>query len=641
MLVSTHLLWALLLAGTLVAQSPRQDSLRAVAADGGMADSLRMRAMDRLAWSYMYSEPDSARMWAERELALARERKARAPEGDALNTLGTVSLVRSRFDEALLHYEAALAIREELDDLRGIASTLGNIGLVHKQRGDLSRALEYQLKGLTIEERRGNPAGQASSLNNIGNIHISLGDHQRALEHHRRALDIYERLNDSSAMGRSLGNVGLALYRLGNWDDALDHQWRSLAIRRALDDKRGMAIALFNIAKVQEDQGDRAAALRHHTEAMELERQLGNRQGEAQSLVAIADLHLIMGRATQARSEAEQAVAIARDIGDRETLKGAEHVLYRLHRAAGRMGEALRHYERFVQLRDSTMGEEKRQEIARQETRYEYEKKIFADSLSNAAEQQVKDLRIAEQQANIRTQRYGLIAIGVGLVLLAALAWSIRRGKRLSDELLLNILPAETAAELKSRGSSEARLFDEVTVLFTDFKGFTEISERMPPKDLVAMIDECFRAFDDIVGRHAVEKIKTIGDAYMAVGGLPTPSATHARDVVRAALAIRDWMVDFQQRREALGLLAPAIRIGVHTGPVVAGIVGVKKFQYDIWGDTVNTASRMESNGETGQVNISEATCDALRGAYRCRDRGHVRVKGKGELRMFVVEGAA
>ena len=206
--------------------------------------------------------------------------------------------------------------------------------------------------------------------------------------------------------------------------------------------------------------------------------------------------------------------------------------------------------------------------------------------------------------------------------------------KRRSDDLLHNILPAETADELKRRGRAEARQYDRVTVLFTDFEGFTELAATLSPADLVRELDECFNAFDVIVAKHGVEKIKTIGDAYMAVGGLPVPNSTHPDDVVQAALEMRDFIRDRRRR----GGPYLGMRIGVHTGPVVAGIVGKKKFQYDVWGDTVNTASRMESSGAAGQVNISQATHDFLGNRFRFVPRGELEAKGKGRLAMFFVD---
>jgi len=214
----------------------------------------------------------------------------------------------------------------------------------------------------------------------------------------------------------------------------------------------------------------------------------------------------------------------------------------------------------------------------------------------------------------------------------------LRAEKKKSDDLLLNILPEEVAEELKAKGSADAQLIDEVTVLFTDFKGFTQLSEKLSPRELVAEINDCFSAFDYIMQKHKIEKIKTIGDAYMAAGGLPTPNQTHAKDVVNAALDIQEYMRNHRLTKEAKGDLFFEIRIGIHTGPVVAGIVGVKKFQYDIWGDTVNTASRMESSGETGKVNISGTTYEAVKDDFNCSCRGKIAAKGKGEIDMYFVE---
>ncbi len=215
----------------------------------------------------------------------------------------------------------------------------------------------------------------------------------------------------------------------------------------------------------------------------------------------------------------------------------------------------------------------------------------------------------------------------------------ILKEKHRSEELLLNILPEEVAEELKEFGSSKARSFEEVTVMFTDFKGFTEITEKMSAEQLVLEIDTCYRAFDKIIEKHGVEKIKTIGDSYMCAGGLPLSNSTHALDTVRAALQIRDFISLRNEDKKQKGEIPFDIRIGIHTGPVVAGIVGIKKFAYDIWGDTVNTASRIESSGEVGKVNISGSTYAMVQGLMQCFFRGKITAKGKGEIDMYFVEG--
>lgn len=208
--------------------------------------------------------------------------------------------------------------------------------------------------------------------------------------------------------------------------------------------------------------------------------------------------------------------------------------------------------------------------------------------------------------------------------------------KQRSDDLLLNILPAEVADELKEKGTTTARQFDNVTVLFTDFVDFTRAGELMQPQQLVDELHTCFKAFDEIVSRYGIEKIKTVGDAYLAAGGMPSPDPKHAENVVRAAIEIAGFM---KQRNVTTKGNTFDVRIGIHSGPVVAGIVGTKKFAYDIWGDTVNTAARMEQNSEPGKINISQTTCDLVKDRFRFEYRGEIDAKGKGQLKMYFVEG--
>ena len=215
----------------------------------------------------------------------------------------------------------------------------------------------------------------------------------------------------------------------------------------------------------------------------------------------------------------------------------------------------------------------------------------------------------------------------------------IEEERQRSDELLLNILPANIAKELKNEGHAKPRQYNEVTVLFSDFKNFSIHAQHMRPEDLVEELDTAFKSFDYIISQYKIEKIKTIGDAYMCASGFDRDGKMGAIEMVRAALDMQEYLDDIKREKISRGLPYFEARIGVHTGPVITGVVGIKKFAFDIWGDTVNIAARVEERGETGKVNISEATYNHIRNQFVCRHRGKLSIKNKGVVDMYFVEG--
>jgi len=305
---------------------------------------------------------------------------------------------------------------------------------------------------------------------------------------------------------------------------------------------------------------------------------------------------------------------------------------------------AYKYHQLFSSTKDTIYSIETDDKIKGLQFTYEIEKK----------EDQIDLLEKDSEIARLQTKRQKAISIGAGITgfLLLILAVGlykryqfVRKTKKIienernrSDNLLLNILPAETAEELKEHGKAKAQSYESVSILFTDFKGFTSIAATMTPEELVKEIHENYRAFDEIVTKYNVEKIKTIGDAYMAAGGLPAPNKTHALDVAKAAVEIRDYVEELKIRRQQEGKPFFEIRIGIHTGPVVAGIVGIKKFAYDIWGDSVNIASRMESNSEPGKINISQTTYDLVKNVANCKYRGEFEAKNRGKLKMYFLD---
>lgn len=211
--------------------------------------------------------------------------------------------------------------------------------------------------------------------------------------------------------------------------------------------------------------------------------------------------------------------------------------------------------------------------------------------------------------------------------------------KQKSEDLLLNILPEPIAEELKEHGKTTPCRFENTTVMFTDFKGFTHFSEKHSPEELVKLVDHYFRAFDQIVKKHGIEKIKTIGDAYMCVSGIPEANVDHAAIMVRAAFEFRDFVNTEAERKQKLNQPFLHMRIGIHSGPLVAGVVGSRKFSYDVWGDTVNIAARMEQAGEAGGINVSESVYELTKNAFDFTFRGEIEAKNKGRMKMYFVSG--
>ena len=205
------------------------------------------------------------------------------------------------------------------------------------------------------------------------------------------------------------------------------------------------------------------------------------------------------------------------------------------------------------------------------------------------------------------------------------------------ENLLLNTLPAEIAKELQTTGKAEPRHYDQVSVLFSDFVDFTSHSEKTTPQELVEHLNRCIGAFDDIMGKYHLEKIKTIGDAYMCAGGIPVESKDHILRIVKAGHEMHEWIQEDNIKRVSEGLAPWYLRIGIHIGPLVAGVVGKKKYAYDIWGNTVNIASRMESNGQAGKVNVTEAVYDLIKDKFECTHRGKIHAKNVGEVEMYFV----
>ncbi|MCF8259099.1 MAG: tetratricopeptide repeat protein [Flavobacteriales bacterium] len=557
--------------------------------------------------------------------------------GDLLLNIGSVHSALGNYVEALDHYMRSLDIRKDLGDLGGTAAALNNIGTICKDQGRYEKAIEYYSESLRIREKSQDRQGMVSSLVNIGTVYQAQGFHQEALTRYEAALEMLEKDDDQKRMGAIINNIGSVYQELGDLDKAMRHYNRCSDIMERTGNRSGYAATLSSIGQLLILKGDVEQAAATLAKSLTIRRSIGDRKGMASSFIGLADAQMKRNEVAKAVQLADSAIVIAKEVGAVAVIRDAAAMLHKGYRILGRYQQSLDMHELYMTMRDSINNAESQRTILRQQFQFDFDRR---EALMLAEKEKAE--AVAREEIRRKNLERNASFGGLGLVLLLAGVFLVQRnriGKERdrSDGLLLNILPVAVAEELKEKGEAEAQLFEQVTVLFTDFKGFTAMSEQLSPKELVKDLHECFSQFDHICEKHGIEKIKTIGDAYMAAGGLPTPNTTHATDVVKAALEMAEVVELGKAKKIAAGLPYFEIRIGVHTGPVVAGIVGIKKFQYDIWGDTVNTASRMESSGEVGRVNISEATYALVKDQFACEFRGEVEAKGKGKLGMWFV----
>ncbi len=624
-----------------------RDSLWTIWNDRAQPDTVRLKAIETLAWNvYLYSQPDSAFLIAGLGHELAVTIGDRKFEAKALNTQGAALYLKGDLSGALDHFQQCLSVDEALGDRSGIAAALANIGSIHFIMGDRARALDHYLRSLRMEEELGGRTGIAPTLNNVGLIYKELGDMQQALAYFTRSAKISEKRGDRKGVASAWSHMGDTQFEQGDKAVALELFKRSLAIRKELDDRSGIAKDLTSIGRCHMALGRYEDAMAQFVESLRISTALSDNYGLASTMRTMGQLHLLQGRQRAALRDCAEALHLAGKVGSIEIQRDACACLHEGHKALGEHDKALAAHERMVLLNDSLKVEETT-ELVRQ---MEFAERVRNDSLEQVERQRLVDEAHREEIRGKNMARNIAVASGILLLLVAGGLFQryrfIQRSKATieherdrSDALLLNILPAKIAAELKEQGRAAAHEFGQVSILFTDFKDFTETSATLSAQELVGEIHSCFKAFDAIMDKFGIEKIKTIGDAYMAAGGVPEPCDSAALDTVLAALEMQAFIQQRYLERVKAGLPAFQMRIGIHTGPVVAGIVGTRKFQYDIWGDTVNTASRMESSGAVGEVNISAATYALVKvePGLTFTPRGKVQAKGKGELEMYFV----
>jgi len=598
----------------------------------------------------LFNDPMQSRKEAKRVLNIAYAADFYRAVPRMITLQGISYDLMGNYDSALVMYDSALIYARRFNLKEEIGNIYNNYSIVYSILGQLERSIDYSMMALEIFEDTQDSVNMAKIYNGLGSRYSEMGMNEQAIGYYEKAIAINEQFGELKSLVRNYGNIGTVYSELDLHEKALEYYTKAYMIQKDQDNSMDMSITLSNMAITYRNLEKYELALSFAEQSFIIANEINDRFGILTYLVTTAEINREQGNDAVAMERFLKAEGLADSLGAKQSLIEIYSGLSSIYAGKNEFEKAYQYTEKYNEERISLLDTEKNNALDRIKEFEDDKVKTEIDLLTKDAE--IQDLMIRRQ----KIWRNSIAGLGGGILLITLLLWHryryvrrtrntlaekniiIQDEKEKSETLLLNILPEETAEELKEKGSSKARRYEMVSVLFTDFKGFTGMAERLSPDELVAEIDHCFKAFDNIISRYDIEKIKTIGDAYMCAGGLPVANKTNPADVVNAALDIREFMLNLKKSREEKGQPFFEIRIGVHTGPVVAGIVGVKKFQYDIWGDTVNIASRMESSGEIGEVNISGTTYNLVKDQFKCVHRGKVEAKNKGAVDMYFVQ---
>ena len=514
----------------------------------------------------------------------------------AYNNIGMAQFRLCAYDEALKNCSLALNTYDKIDDKLGYAKTSGNIGLIYDKLGAYDKYLEYQTISLVTHEKIGNKLGVALVLGNIGPMYIFLGSYEKAEEYIHKAIAIFEEIKNEPGLITALGNLGIIFFKLKKYHKALEYFLLANEKSKRLGNKLSIAINTGNIGNVYSEIEEYDKAEEYCNKALTIHEEIENKYGVALSCCNMGQIYanekFIGYDLIKAEEFLKKGLQISKEIGAKPNLLEVYQLLSNLYEQEKKVVEALEYYKKYHELEKEVQSEEATKQAQQLENRRKVEEA--------ERDRQVKLARFQEQ-----------------------------------EKILLNILPAQIAERILEGEKQIADLHEHVSVFFSDIVGFTQLSQKITPDELLSMLNEIFSEFDRIARKHGLEKIKTIGDAYMAVAGVPIDCEDHAEMAAAFALDVIEYMKVYRQTNKS----ELQIRVGLHTGRAIAGVIGENKFAYDLWGDSVNTASRMESHGEAGKIHVSEDFRDALsESSYNFIERGEMEVKGKGKMKTYFLE---
>lgn len=567
---------------------------------------------------------------------------------DALMQKGGVYSLKGMNYEAADCFREVRDVAEKKDRISPFMSASKYLADIYRKRSENDKALDIYLSLLKKAEANKVFNGYTADIYSaVASMYSDKKEYKKAIDYHTKALNIHKQYDDFYSRVASLGYISMQYRLLGDKLNEKKYMDEAHAFNLKNPYKLSQMYGYVFFGRVEYANGNYNEALKNHLASLTIGEELGVKEQTALAYGNVgatyyelakadgADENLLLGKSI---TYLEKGVEANKEMRNLDRISGFLFYLYEAYSLKGDYKNAFNAHKEYILYRDSINNIEKNDTFLAREKEYEYGKK---ETLLKT-EQKLS----LEKEKTLRNMSLGGIGVlvivagvaGVGYVRKRKDNKIIEKEKKRSDDLLLNILPYEVAEELKEKGEANAKYYEKVSIIFTDFEGFTKLSEKMSPTELIDQLNYCFKAFDNIITKYNIEKIKTIGDAYMAVSGLPNADPDHAINAVKAAIEIRDFIENYKQERKREGKIFFEMRIGINSGEVVAGIIGVKKFAYDVWGDAVNVAARMETNGIVGKINISEATYGLVKDDIAAEYRGEIEVKGKGVVKMYFAE---
>lgn len=499
-------------------------------------------------------------------------------------------------------------------------------------------AIKYYLLSLKESEKKQGIYDIARARMGIGMVHLSLNNYPMAVRFFKSSLDLKRKMKEKKSISLQQYLLGFTYTAMKEYHLARLYLDSAIQIKKQLNDTNGLAECNLSLANILKGEHRYDAAVEMYDRLIAF---YNNRKGEwyvlANIYCELADIQYSKGNLRKAEELALLAKNIADKVPNRLPGKNVSEILYKIYFAQGKNQKAFEYLNRYISLKDSIVNLDYVAQISVAEASYNFEKEQTALKVMQGKKETAYQLQLKLEHR--KNTIYAILAILSGIVIIViviAYRW-VSRQKQISDNLLLNILPKKTASELKSFGRALPKVHERVTIMFCDILSFTHIAEKLSPAQVVEMLDYYFKNFDTIVEQLGIEKIKTIGDAYMCAGGLERTDTNTEKMMVTAALKFHAFNRFVAQKMIDQYGVAFSFRIGIHTGSVVSGVVGRKKFTYDLWGDAVNVAARMEQNSVPGKINISGETYELIKDTYPCEYRGKIQAKNKGEIDMYFV----